>query len=197
MSQILVSMSILLKSLSDTKQVHKNCLLFRVLSNIFYIIYLQCHIFAFIYKQVGTAGRVDHFDPNKQNIQDEEAISMRNHDLLDMFYKVRHPKFINPMKTFAISPVNPTEFTQIASKKTILLKFPCFSNHLSNHRELNSAAQNARRGGEHQKAGDGLGADQLVVAASRLGSSSAAALRGVLGAGVMEKKGRIADRIYS
>lgn len=105
-------MSILLKSLSDTKQVHKKCLLFRVLSNIFYIIYLQCHIFAFIYKQVGT---VDHFDPNKQNIQDEEAISMRNHDLLDMFYEVRHPKCTNLMKTLAISPVNPTEFTQIAS----------------------------------------------------------------------------------
>ena len=90
-------------------------LLFRVLSLIFYIIYLQCHIFAFIYKQVGTVGRVNHFDPNKQNIQDEEAISMRNHDLLDMFYKERHPKLINPMKTLAISPVNPTEFTQIAS----------------------------------------------------------------------------------
>jgi len=29
-----------------------------------------------------------------------------------------------------------------------------------------SAAQNARRGGEHQKAGDGLGTDQLVVTAS-------------------------------
>jgi hypothetical protein len=68
-----------------------------------------------IYKQVGTVGRVDHIDPNKQNIQDEEAISMRNHDLLYIFYKVRHPKLINPMKTLAISPVNPTEFTQIAS----------------------------------------------------------------------------------
>ena len=40
--------------------------------------------------------------------------------------------------------------------------FLCFLN----DSVASSAAQDARRGGEHQKAGDGLGADQLVVAAS-------------------------------